>query len=63
MQQQSTTINISLSVVLSGRAHKAYCRRPDEVIDDLRQSLIGDSGTDPEGMITVRNLRIKARPR
>lgn len=61
--QQTTTINISMSVILSGRAHKAFSRRPDEVLDELRQSLVGDSETDPDGMITVRNLRIKPQPR
>lgn len=51
-----------MTVVLKGRAHKVYTDHPDEVINALRETIIGDEPTESDDFITLQSLDIQTKP-
>lgn len=51
-----------MAVVLKGPAHKAYTDHPDEVINALRETLIGDAASTTDDFLSLQSLNIKTIP-
>ena len=58
----STAIHISMTVVLKGKAHKAYTDNSAEVIAALRDTLVGDEPMDTDDFISMKSLVIQPQP-
>ena len=48
-----------MSIVLKGKAHKAFTKDPENVLEHVRHSIVGDAEMAMDDSISINNLKIK----